>query len=159
MGTNTPRSRLDVIGTTYTDNIAVGVDPQSMVGRFHMKIPVGDSYAFQYDVFRIENADRQILNIDHTGLLRAREIKVDAEIWPDYVFEKDYELMSLEETEAYIQEHGHLPNVPSEEEVLENGQSLGEMNKVLLEKVEELTLHLIEQQKQIDELKSQLPKQ
>ena len=62
-------------------------------------------------------------------------------------------LVPLTETEAYIREQGHLPDVPSATEVEEEGLSLGEMNKVLLQKVEELTLHVIELQKQIDELK------
>ncbi|MCB0778026.1 MAG: hypothetical protein KDB87_14355, partial [Flavobacteriales bacterium] len=65
--------------------------------------------------------------------------------------EPDYDLMTLEEVEAYIKKNGHLPNVPSAREVEENGLGLGEMNKILLEKVEELTLHLIEQQKRLDE--------
>ncbi len=62
-------------------------------------------------------------------------------------------LVPLTETEAYIREQGHLPDVPSATEVEEEGLSLGEMDKVLLQKVEELTLHVIELQKQIDEQK------
>ena len=89
------------------------------------------------------------------GLLMAKEVKVTLTGWPDYVFGADYRLRSLSETEAYIREHGHLPDVPSATEVEEGGLSLGEMNKVLLQKVEELTLHVIELQKQIDELKNQ----
>ena len=73
--------------------------------------------------------------------------------WPDYVFGDTYRLMTLEETEQYIRDNGHLPDVPSAAEVEEEGLSLGEMNKVLMQKVEELTLHVIELQKQIDELK------
>ena len=70
--------------------------------------------------------------------------------WPDYVFKKDYNLLSLTEVEKHIKEKGHLPNVPSAKEVEEKGSfSLGEMNKKLLEKVEELTLYLIEQNKNI----------
>lgn len=70
--------------------------------------------------------------------------------WPDYVFDSSYQLQPLSEVEQYIKENGHLPNVPAAEIVKEDGISLGEMNRVLLEKVEELTLHLIEQQKLID---------
>jgi len=166
IGTATPSYQLDVFGTTRTSTlfssskIALGIDPQLMTGHFHMRIPVASNYGLPYDVFRIEASDnKQIFNIDHTGLLRAREIIVDAQTWPDYVFRPGYYLMPLTEVEEFIEEKGHLPNVPSEEEVAENGQSLGEMNQVLLEKVEELTLYLIEQQKQIDELKAQLQKQ
>lgn len=70
--------------------------------------------------------------------------------WPDYVFGKDYERMSLYELEEYIGLNHHLPEVPSAEEVSEQGIDLGEMNAILLQKVEELTLHVIELQKQID---------
>lgn len=158
IGTATPRSRLDVIGTTYTTKLALGIDPQNMTGHFHMKVPVNSTYALPYDVFRIEAADRQLLNLDHTGLLRTREVMVDAEVWPDYVFTDDYRLMPLAEVEAYIDQHGHLPNVPDAETIETEGQNLGEMNKILLEKVEELTLHLIEQQKEIEELKRTIQK-
>ena len=87
------------------------------------------------------------------GLLMAKEVKVTLTGWPDYVFGADYRLRSLAETEAYIDANGHLPGVPSAEEVEACGLSLGEMDKVLLQKVEELTLHVIELQKQIDEQK------
>jgi hypothetical protein len=77
------------------------------------------------------------------GIIRAKEIKVESG-WADYVFDENYELKSLAEVEAYIKDHKHLPGIPSEREVKENGVALGEMNRKLLEKVEELTLHLIE---------------
>ena len=75
--------------------------------------------------------------------------------WPDYVFGEEYKLMSLGETEQYIKENGHLPGVPSAQEVEDEGLSLGEMNARLMQKVEELTLHVIELQKQIDEMRNQ----
>jgi hypothetical protein len=73
-----------------------------------------------------------------------------------HVFEKDYSLMSLQETETFIKENKHLPNIPSAAEVEENGIQLGEMNALLLQKIEELTLHMIEQQKLIEELQKSL---
>ena len=94
------------------------------------------------------------LKLSADGLLMAKEVKVTLTGWPDYVFGDGYKLLSLEETERYIRDNGHLPDVPSAAEVEEEGLSLGEMNKVLLQKVEELTLHVIELQKQIDELKT-----
>ena len=87
------------------------------------------------------------------GLLMAKEVKVTLTEWPDYVFGVDYHLMPLDETESYIKENGHLPGVPTAAVVEEEGLSLGEINKVLLQKVEELTMHVIELQKQIIELK------
>lgn len=83
------------------------------------------------------------------GKIRAEEIKVETG-WADYVFEDDYELKTLEETEAYIKANKHLPGIPSAREVASNGIYLGEMNAKLLEKIEELTLHTIEQQKVIE---------
>lgn len=88
------------------------------------------------------------------GNIRTREIRVDQESWPDYVFSKDYELLSLEEIQKHIQEKGHLPNIPSAKEVKANGIEVGEMNKLLLEKIEELTLHLIQLKAEIQILKN-----
>ena len=79
--------------------------------------------------------------------------------WPDYVFKKNSFLMPLSQVKAYIDKNQHLPEVPSANEIEKSGQNLGEMNKVLLKKVEELTLYLIEQQKEIDELKKKINKQ
>ncbi|SMC75173.1 hypothetical protein [Pedobacter africanus] len=88
------------------------------------------------------------------GNIRAHEIKVETANWPDYVFAKDYELPTLQETEKHIKTKGHLPGIPSAAEVKANGIDLGEMNAKLLQKIEELTLHLIRQQKEIEQLKA-----
>ena len=82
------------------------------------------------------------------GTIGAREIKVEASGWSDFVSEEDYELRTLEEVDQHINENGHLPEIPSEIEVTENGINLGEMDAKLLQKIEELTLYLIEQNKQ-----------
>ncbi len=87
------------------------------------------------------------------GNIRAREIKVENANWPDYVFTKDYQLPTLQQTENHIKEKGHLPGIPSAAEVKANGIDLGEMNAKLLQKIEELTLHLIEKEKEITNLK------
>ena len=82
------------------------------------------------------------------GDIHAEEVKVDLNVpGPDYVFDEDYDLPSLEELQNYIRENRHLPEVPSAKEMEANGIDLGEMNLLLLKKVEELTLHLIEHQK------------
>jgi len=73
--------------------------------------------------------------------------------WPDYVFGESYKLMPLKELEAYVKKNNHLPEVPSAKEVEKEGIDVAEMNKVLLKKIEELTLHVIELQKQVNELK------
>ncbi|WP_422373665.1 malectin domain-containing carbohydrate-binding protein [Flagellimonas sp.] len=76
------------------------------------------------------------------GYIRTREIRVDQDSWPDYVFSKDYELPSLEEIRKYIEENGHLPNIPSAKEVEANGMGLGKMDRLLLEKIEERIQYL-----------------
>jgi hypothetical protein len=91
------------------------------------------------------------------GKIGAREVVVMTGTWPDYVFEPTYDLPSLSELEQYIKANKHLPEVPSATEVKENGLSLGEMNAILLKKVEELTLHLIEANKRIEKLEKNKP--
>ena len=94
-----------------------------------------------------------------TGGIITDRIKIAApgsEDWPDYVFGADYKLMPLTEVEAFIEENNHLPNVPSAKEVQENGQDLSQMNKVLLEKVEELTLYNIQMAKELKALQKEV---
>ena len=88
------------------------------------------------------------------GVVCAKMSVLDIDSWPDFVFGNNYKLMNLYELEQYINANRHLPEVPSAEEVSASGIDLGEMNALLLQKVEELTLHIIELQKQIDELKA-----
>jgi hypothetical protein len=95
--------------------------------------------------------------LDVKGTIRALEIRVETiDKFADYVFEKNYKLRSLSEVENYISSNGHLPEIPSAEEVKANGVSLVEMQVKLLQKVEELTLYSIKQQKEIEELKAKL---
>lgn len=89
------------------------------------------------------------------GKIRAKEIVVETG-WADYVFEDDYELRSLEDVETYIENNGHLPDVPSAQHVEEHGVTVGEMEAVLLRKVEELTLYVIEMKKENDALKAEV---
>lgn len=75
--------------------------------------------------------------------------------WSDYVFAKDYQLMSLYDVEKYITKNQHLPNIPSTEELVKDGLDLGEMQAKQMEKIEELTLYMIEMKKEIDSLKKE----
>ncbi|SHN30222.1 hypothetical protein [Mucilaginibacter sp. OK098] len=102
------------------------------------------------------------------GTIHSKSVVVDANIFPDYVFNPTYKLPTLTDVKTYIDKNHHLPDVPSAAEVEKNGLNLGEMNKVLVQKVEELTLYLMElnrttaeltktvkaQQKEIDQLKN-----
>ena len=91
---------------------------------------------------------------DLDGNLKVMHLKVTQTDWPDYVFGENHELMPINDVEQYVKQNGHLPNVPSAEEVEKDGMDVGEMNRLLLEKVEELTLYIIDLQKQVDEIKS-----
>ncbi|MDQ0638306.1 hypothetical protein QF042_001871 [Pedobacter sp. W3I1] len=93
------------------------------------------------------------------GKIRAREIKVEAANWPDYVFEKKYQIASLGELEKYIKINKHLPEMPGAKEVESNGVELGDLVKKLLKNQEELTLHLIAQEKTIKALEKKLTNQ
>jgi hypothetical protein len=92
------------------------------------------------------------------GTIHTKEVKVDLIGWPDYVFEPTYNLKPLSEIETYIKENKHLPEVPSAKEVEKNGVQLGEMNMLLLKKIEELTLHLIKQQSMIEAQNKEIEK-
>ena len=90
------------------------------------------------------------------GKIHAEEVKIDLSVpGADYVFEEGYKLMSLQDIQQFIKEHGHLPNVPSAKDMEENGVELGVMNMKLLEKIEELTLYIILQKKDIDKVQEQ----
>lgn len=96
-----------------------------------------------------------IYKLSVNGAMRASRVKVYT-TWADYVFEKDYYLPTLEEVEKHIAEKGHLQDIPSAKQVEDNGIELGEMNKLLLQKIEELTLYIIEINKEVKVLQSQI---
>jgi len=83
------------------------------------------------------------------GNIRAHEIKVETSGWPDYVFADDYKISPLKDIATYIKLHKHLPEMPSAKTVAEDGIALGDMNKLLVKKIEELTLHLIDQNERL----------
>ena len=90
------------------------------------------------------------------GQIKAREIFITDLGWSDYVFNDEYSLMPLEEVSEFIDSNGHLPNVPSAEEVSARGVSVGETQAMLLRKIEELTLYAITQNEQIDSVREEL---
>jgi hypothetical protein len=113
--------------------------------------------------FIVENTstNSNVFSILGNGIVNAKKIYAEAFevnpnamniLWYDHVFAKDYKLRSLSELEDFIKQNKHLPEIPSETEVKENGINLGEMQGKLLLKIEELTLYTIEQQKLIDNL-------
>ena len=112
---------------TYTPNAKLHLNGAMLIGSNSDRIAVG-------------------YNLSVAGKIIAEEMRVQLKAsWPDYVFADDYKLMPIEELEKSIRQNKHLPNIPSAASVTaEKGFDLGDMNKRLLEKVEELTLYIIE---------------
>ncbi|WP_286756489.1 hypothetical protein [Roseivirga sp. UBA838] len=87
--------------------------------------------------------------LEVNGTIRSKKVKVEASPWPDYVFSPNFKLRTLDEVEQFIEQNQHLPEVPSAKEIEANGQDLGDIQAVLLKKIEELTLYTIEQEKRL----------
>ncbi|ATL47511.1 hypothetical protein COR50_10210 [Chitinophaga caeni] len=99
------------------------------------------------------NSPQSLLSVN--GTITAKKVKVLSGGWSDFVFEPGYRFPSLYELEQYIQKHQHLPGIPSATEVAKDGIDVADINKKLLQKVEEISLYLIEHQKEIDALKEE----
>lgn len=135
-----------VIGQdTYTDCTACKGDIQFKPGKNFIisqgNVGIGDSNpAYKLSV---------------NGTIRAKEIRVNSN-WADYVFEDDYKLIDINSLENYIVQNNHLPNVPSAQTVESEGLDVSEMQKIQMEKIEELTLYIIELNKRIEELEAKV---
>jgi hypothetical protein len=160
------------------------LSPNSGHGRIYFGVPVSKTVgsveykhnataSSGYMKFRAGNADRMFIKGNGqvgvgtsaipsgykfavAGKAIMEEVKVEASPWPDYVFSSDYSLMSLQELQDFINTNGHLPEVPDAETVEEEGIALGEMNALLLKKIEELTLYLIEIKEENQNLKEEV---
>jgi hypothetical protein len=123
--------------------------------------PVGGNVPFKFSPTAAENLLR-------VGVLNSNTVDINGNLVvtggctgclaPDYVFEPDYELRPLAELEAYVKDNKHLPGVPSAAEIAASGINMREMNYALLEKIEELVLYTLQQQKTIDDLQQRLRK-
>lgn len=168
IGTTTPETTLDVKGIIRSDGVNNALYLRNtFTSVIRNPITTERCMAFETNVEAMRILGNGNVGIGVTnpqyklaveGTIAAREVKVTSETWSDFVFYSNYKLRTLGEVEQFIKINSHLPEIPTEKEVKENGISLGEMNAKLLQKVEELTLYLIEQQKQIDELKSKISK-
>lgn len=118
--------------------------PHLRVKRNNGFIALGDDFATGYR-----------LSVD--GKVACEEVRVElSEAWPDYVFSDDYDLMPLADLQAFIETHNHLPGIPSAEEVEESGLEVGEGQRMLVEKIEELTLYILELRAELETLKSEM---
>ncbi len=136
-----------VVGTTWWSD-----------GQFHPYLVVQSNGRVGIGTETIGN-ERLAVN----GKIRAKEVVVEANSWdtpwPDYVFNKDYKLSSLNKVEDYIQKNGHLPSIPSQQSINKDGAKLGELVKLQMEKIEELTLYVIQQQHKQDALEQKIKNQ
>ncbi|MCA0959324.1 hypothetical protein LCL86_09740 [Muricauda ruestringensis] len=152
IGTAASGYALDVAGTINATNFLVNGAPLSSGSS--PWTTSGNDISYATGNVGIGTSNTQGYMFAVAGSMVAESVKVELEgNWPDFVFEKNYTLLSLKEVEAFINKNGHLPNVPSAEEIKNNGIDLGEMDATLLQKIEELTLHSIQQQKEIESLK------
>lgn len=171
IGTSSPESTLHVLGTSrfYLDNQShfimtswglassdnITLDAENSSGTAHVPLSFAASLFYFYNGnVGIGTNDTKGYKLAVAGSMVAEAVTVKLKSnWPDYVFNKNHKLMPLNEVENFIKANNHLPNIPTEAEVKTNGINVAEMNVKLLQKVEELTLYVIEQQKQIEELK------
>lgn len=150
IGTLQPKGNLDVRGVSFIEQLVIGQPITSTSALLQLTLP--DAFK-DSTVFVISSNKRRLFQVGSTGIVRAREIMVDnASNWPDYVFADNYHLLPPDELRSYILKHQHLPNIPSAQQVEQGGIPLGEMNRLLLEKIEELTLYILEQEERIRRL-------
>jgi hypothetical protein len=152
-----PKAFIQLSGTTG-DNLRLGTISGNSVGKFIVRTNGGDRMfvdgSGNVSIGTPDVAAGYRLNV--LGKIISEEIRVELKsAWPDYVFSNKYQLTPLSEVEAFIQKENHLPNIPSAEEVEKNGLHLGSMQTKMMEKIEELTLYIIEINKRIEALEKE----
>lgn len=141
-GTNPPT---DFLGTTDSTALVFKVDSQE-------KMRLSPTGILLIGTTDSPNPSDTSLKLAVKGSVYTKKLKVTQSSWADYVFQPQYKLLTLKEVEAFIQKNKHLPDVPSENEVKKSGLDVGDNQAVLLKKIEELTLYLIELNKKVDKL-------
>jgi hypothetical protein len=170
IGTSTPNAKLEANGAIFSSSpyYNSGVFITGDNGNYG-SIQATNSYNSGYRDLVLQEHDGNVaigttdakgykLAVNGEAIFTRAKVKLQGN-WPDYVFGNGYRLPSLKEVEAYIKQHQHLPDVPSEKEVAENGLDLGGNQAILLKKIEELTLYMIDVNKRLDEQKTLLDKQ
>ena len=185
IGTTTPEGKLDVYGPVFINTNAnlnlkasstSPTDPGDIVFWANNNTEYARMYAnpggtdLRFSVGATPTTRMVITNTGNVGIgttvpqaklavngdIFSRKVKVTQTGWADFVFEPEYKLPSLSELETYIKTNKHLPDVPSAADVTREGLDLGEMNKILLQKIEELTLHLIDESKRNKDLEDKM---
>jgi trimeric autotransporter adhesin len=152
-----------VLGDSTLVKVGIGTaNPQARLdvrGAFRLKGNINFVASVNQNLMNINNENFLGIDEEGTPVLSHFKIRYQTENqWSDRVFEKNYQLLSLKKTEEFIEKNKHLPNVPSASEVVEKGVAVDVMVSKLLEKVEELTLYVIRQEKEIKRLKKRVRK-
>lgn len=133
IGTTTPGAKLDINGTTYSRKVFIGTP----------------------DASTIANIGGNLLAVNGTAVFVKAKVALYGSEWPDYVFSPAYSIYPLDSLERFINLNGHLPEIPTASDVEKNGIDLGDNQVLLLKKIEELTLIVIEQNKRIEKLEKE----
>jgi|GEM_PF-6125294 len=147
-GLNSSNSDLIAVGSANTPD-AVKIDSKGMTLHTVNGISAGS-------VFKIKTPSTDLFAVRYDGVAFARELVVTLAAFPDYVFAKEYQLRQLSDVKKYIIENKRLPNMPSAEEVQKNGAALGEMQRLSIEKIEELYLYIFQLEEKIEALNAEV---
>ncbi|MBS1566519.1 MAG: hypothetical protein JST39_19195, partial [Bacteroidetes bacterium] len=145
IGTETPTAQLHTTGSVRF----AGLTSDTSLNRVLVSDASGNLYYRNLSSWSSAMIFQSGLTVN--GILSAQKIKLRPVQWADYVFDNAYRLPSLGEIENYIQQHKHLPGIPSATEVAANGVDMGESQAALLQKIEELTLYILQQEKKIQQ--------
>ena len=155
-------------GSNGTASLFLGHWTQNIKSHYQKGISITSGGSSGSDALFIQENTGKVgigVGIDHTfgegllevnGTIRGRKVVVELTGWPDYVFDDEYEVMPLAKLQEYIKENNHLPGIPSAGEIEKEGLDLGDVVKLQMEKIEELTLYLIELERKVEELKGEL---
>jgi len=140
--------------TFLKDKIYIGARDGRVYGNFPSDVILSKTWIENLAIGGKFASDSK-LSVAGKAIFEEAEVKLSS-LWPDYVFASNYQLAPLDSVETYIQKNSHLPNVPSAQEVSEKGINLGNMDAILLEKIEELTLYNIQMHKQMETMKAEI---
>jgi len=170
IGTTNPTATLDLQSSTNS-SWAAQIQNMGTTGAHGLYVNIGaSSTGIPFRVDKNGSPLLQVINNGNVGIgttnptqalcvngkIVAKDVQVTQAGWSDFVFAPNYRLMPLNVLEKKIEQSGHLPGIPNSKQVQKDGVSVGEMQGKLLQKVEELTLYVIQQQKEIDTLKKEI---
>ena len=157
LGFNAARNTSLKQWTISTDQVhnGGGVIYSNILGEIYFA-PVASTGATDQTLSDTDIKNKITFRVAADGVTYAKKIKVELTNWPDYVFKPAYSLMPLTDVKSYIDKNHHLPDMPSADQMEKNGLDLGEMNKLLTKKMEEMTLYLIEKDKEMKQQQEEL---